>query len=89
MITTHNCDRYTFFGKLRYPLDEEESSVVVGPVAVVKVTANYDEIDTLAQGSGDQVFEGPTRGPANIIDWRAFIPVEAAQGAVNMKVGGV
>jgi hypothetical protein len=39
--------------------------------------------------SGDQVFECPTRGPANIIDRRAFIPVEAAQGAVNMKVGGV
>jgi hypothetical protein len=89
VITAHNCDRDTFFGKLRYPLDEEESRIVVWPVAIVEVTANYDEVDTLAQGSGDQVFEGPTRGPANIIDWRALVPVEATQGAVNMKVGCV
>ena len=44
----------------------------------LKVTANYDKVDTFAQSSGDQVFEGPTRGPANIIDWRALIPIEAA-----------
>jgi hypothetical protein len=89
VITAHNCDRNTFLGKLRYPLYEEKPRIVVWPVAIVEVTANYDEVDTLAQGSGDQVFEGPTGGPANIIDWRALIPVEAAQGTVNMKVGGV
>jgi hypothetical protein len=89
VIAAHNRDRNTFFGKLRYPLDEEKPRIVVWPIAIVEVTANYDEVDTLAQGSGDQVFKGPTGGPANIIDWRALIPVKAAQWTVNMKIGGV
>ena len=89
MIAAHDSDRDACFRKLRHTLDEEKPCVVVGPVAIVKIAANYDEVDALGKSGGHQVFEGSTGGPANIIDWRPLVAIKAAQRAVEVQVSGV
>ena len=72
-----------------HPLDEPEAGVVVLPVAVVDVAGDQDEGDLLVDRQPDQVLQRPPGRPADLRRRAPLVPVEPAQGAVEVDVGGV
>ncbi len=77
---------------LRQPahlLHEEESGLVVAPIAVVEVAGDDDEIDLVLDRLTDEVLERGARGGANPFGCRALLPGQPLQGAVEMDVAGM
>ena len=69
--------------------DEEQARAEFPPIAVVQVAGDEDELDGLGEGQLDQVLQGPARGLACRLDRGALIAFQAAQGAVEVKIGGM
>ena len=89
VITPDDGDRDAFLGQLSHALDKKQPGVVIGPVAIVQIAGDHDQIDSFAPGDGDQVFEGATGGATHLVHWSALVTVETAQGTVEMQVGGM
>lgn len=63
---------------------KEKAGVVVAPVAIVDVSGNDDEGDSLVDGELDEIFERAAGGLADRLDGCSFILIEAMQRTVEV-----
>jgi hypothetical protein len=67
----------------------ESMKITIGPITVIEVAGEDDEIYTLGQRELDQTTKRFPRGPAQRLNWCAFIFIEPAQRAIQVDVSGV
>lgn len=68
---------------------EEQTSTKVGPITIVDVTRQNDEVDLLLDRKIHQGNQSMAGDAAKALHGRAVVAVEPAQGAVNMQVCGM
>ncbi len=77
---------------LRQPahlLHEEESGLVIAPIAVIEVSSDDDEIDLVLDRLIDEVLERGARGGANPFGRSALLSGQSLKGAVEMGLAGM
>src|ERR1035437_6315233 len=89
MVSSHHDHRDPRVVEPAQLADPEQSSVEIPPVAVKDIPGHDHQVDFLLDGGIDEILYGPPSGAPNLRNRRALVGGQPAEGAVDMKIGGV